>query len=65
MIWIELSKNVDTFELNLQLLDQQISIAPGPIFSFSLKCFRFLCLSRTCEWNDRTERTLTSIDHEI
>lgn len=61
VIWIELAKDVDTFELTRQLLDRRISIAPGPIFSASQKYRNFLRLSCACEWNNRVERALASI----
>jgi len=61
VIWIELAKHVDTFELSRQLLDQHISIAPGPIFSASQKYRNFMRISCACEWNNRTERALAAI----
>ena len=61
VIWIELAKEVDTFELARQLLDQGISIAPGPIFSASQRYRNFMRLSCACEWTNRIERALATI----
>lgn len=65
VIWIELEKNVDTFELSQQLLEQNISIAPGPIFSASRKYRNYMRLSCACEWSNRVERALATMARMI
>jgi DNA-binding transcriptional MocR family regulator len=61
VIWIELAKGVNSLELANRLLEESISIAPGPIFSASRKYRNFIRLSCACEWNNRVERSLASI----
>jgi len=65
VVWIELSSGVDTFELTHRLLERQISIAPGPIFSASQKYRNFLRLSCATEWSHRIERALATIARMI
>lgn len=65
VIWIELAKHVDSFELTHQLLEQGISIAPGAIFSASQKYRNFMRLSCACEWSNRVERALAAIARMI
>jgi DNA-binding transcriptional MocR family regulator len=61
VIWIELSKGLDSFDLAKRLLSESVSIAPGPIFSASQKYRNFIRLSCACEWSNRIERSLASI----
>lgn len=65
VIWIELARHIDTFKLSQQLLDQHISIAPGPIFSASQKYRNFMRLSCACHWDHRVERALAVIARMI
>jgi DNA-binding transcriptional MocR family regulator len=61
VIWIELAKGVDSLDLANRLLDESISIAPGPIFCASGKYRNFIRLSCACEWSNRIERSLATI----
>jgi len=61
VVWVELGEPIDTFELSQRLLDRQISIAPGPIFSATQKYRNCLRLSCACEWDDQVERALATI----
>ena len=61
VIWIELPKDVDSFELARKLLGNGISIAPGPIFSASQKYRNCMRLSCACRWSNEVEKALASI----
>lgn len=61
VIWVELPMPVDSFELAQKLLEENVSIAPGPIFSATQKYRRFLRISCACEWGPATEKALARI----
>jgi len=61
VLWIELNKNIDTFKLYQQALIQNISIAPGHIFSLQPKYSNCLRLSFCHTWNEKTEEALKTI----
>lgn len=61
VIWVELPKEVDSFDLARVLLEKGISIAPGPIFSASQKYRNYIRLSCACRWGKDVERALASI----
>ncbi|MGV6816638.1 MAG: aminotransferase-like domain-containing protein [Thiotrichales bacterium] len=61
VIWVEVDTELNSVALATRLLEQNISIAPGPLFSASQKyqnCFRLSC---ACTWNSRTEQALLTI----
>lgn len=65
VLWIELPQPSDSLQLAQHLLQQNISIAPGPIFSPSGRyqnCFRLSC---ACVWNDGLEQALQLIASEL
>jgi DNA-binding transcriptional MocR family regulator len=61
VLWIELPKEVDAFELHRRALARKISIAPGPLFS-PKQAYRN-CIRLTCAlpWDERTERALMTL----
>lgn len=61
VIWVELPGNLDSFELARELLEQGVSIAPGPIFSATRKYRNFLRLSCACVWDGRVDRALAAL----
>lgn len=65
LLWIELPFELDTFELANRLNEQEISIAPGKIFSVSDKYSCFMRLSCAVDWNLETESALQKIAGEI
>lgn len=61
VIWVELPKAVDALSLCQQVLEQGISIAPGPIFSASGKyrnCIRLNCAQ---PWNDMLDSAVMTL----
>ncbi len=61
VLWVELPKKVDAFELHRRALARKISIAPGPLFS-PKQTYRN-CVRLTCAlpWDERTERALMTL----
>ncbi len=61
VIWLELPEAVDTLKLCQQALAQNISIAPGPVFSAAGKyrnCIRLNCAQ---PWNDVLEKAVITV----
>ena len=58
VVWVELPKKVDTVSLANTLLDLNISIAPGSMFTNGQKFSHCIRLSAACQWNDQVELAL-------
>lgn len=65
ILWIELDQRVDAFGLCQQLLQQQISVAPGQIFSASGKYKNWIRLNCAQPWNKRTEQALALLGQKV
>lgn len=65
VIWIELPKEVDSFELARRALAEKISIAPGPIFSATQKYRNYIRISCACVWDERIEPALAALARMI
>lgn len=65
VLWVELPFEIDTFELANRLIAQNVSIAPGRVFSTSEHYNHFLRLSCAVDWNRQTEWALMKIVNEI
>ena len=50
-LWIELPKSVNSIKLQREALKENISIAPGPLFSTRENFLNYIRLSCACEWN--------------
>lgn len=61
MLWVELPKQVDAFELHRRAHARKISIAPGPLFS-PKQGYRH-CIRLTCAlpWDERLDRALVTL----
>lgn len=61
VLWVELPKKVDSFELQRRALARKISIVPGPLFS-PKQAYRN-CIRLTCAlpWDERLERALVTL----
>lgn len=57
-LWVELPEGSDALQLHRQALAQNISVAPGPIFSASHAFGHCLRLNYGHAWNARTEEAL-------
>lgn len=71
VLWVELpvenlvSKNFDTYELTLRLLDEKIAITPGKIFTTTQKYKNCLRLSSGGYWTPQKEKALRRVGELI
>ena len=65
VLWVELPKNVDSFELMYQALAEHISVAPGPIFSAAGKYRNFICLNCGNPWSSTLEKGLITLGNLV
>ena len=61
VIWVELANNIDAMKLHEIALEENISIAPGPMFSATQKYKNFIRLSCAQPWNDKLEQGLITL----
>jgi len=61
VIWIELPNNIDSMKLHEMALNENISIAPGPMFSATQKYKNFIRISCAQPWNDKLEQGLITL----
>jgi DNA-binding transcriptional MocR family regulator len=61
VLWVELPRSVDSFELYRNALRQRIMIIPGPIFSANRKYRNFIRLSCSQPWSDRVEHAVRAL----
>jgi DNA-binding transcriptional MocR family regulator len=61
VLWVELPEGIDSFALARRALRQNVSIAPGPLFSASGKFGNFVRLSAARVWDARMERALLAL----
>ncbi|MVN23318.1 aminotransferase-like domain-containing protein [Mucilaginibacter arboris] len=61
VLWIELPKSVDAFELFQQAIKQQISIAPGQIFSINGNYTHFIRISFGLPYNSDINKSLKAL----
>jgi DNA-binding transcriptional MocR family regulator len=60
-LWVELPTGVDAMKVHAQALAENISVAPGPIFSPTHSFKNCLRLNFGHTWNDRSERALATL----
>jgi DNA-binding transcriptional MocR family regulator len=66
VLWVELPKGADAWELHARALEERISIAPGPMFSAKGRQFaRFIRLSCGAPWSARIERGVAVLGHLV
>jgi len=61
VLWIELPKSIDAMALYESALKENISIAPGPIFSASQKYRNFIRISCAQPWGDKLDSGLLTL----
>jgi DNA-binding transcriptional MocR family regulator len=61
VLWVELPKSVNSLELHRKALEENISIAPGPIFSAKQRYQNFVRLSCGQPWSERLEHALITL----
>lgn len=65
VVWLELPGKIDTVTLANNLLDHNISIAPGSMFTNGQKFGNCIRLSAACKWNENVELALVKIAEMI
>lgn len=60
-LWLELAKHIDTEELYNQAIKQQISIAPGRMFTFQRQFDHCMRLSYALPWSSQLENKLKQL----
>lgn len=65
VLWIELNKKIDAFELYKQALVYKISISPGQIFSTDSRFTNFIRISFGIPYNDEIEQSLKTLGQLI
>jgi DNA-binding transcriptional MocR family regulator len=58
VLWIELNKEIDAFELYKQAIAFKISISPGQIFSTDSRFTNFIRISFGIPFNDEIDKSL-------
>jgi DNA-binding transcriptional MocR family regulator len=58
VLWMELNKKINSYQLYQEAMKQQISIAPGRIFSMQDHYSNYLRIGYGTPWNDTTERAV-------
>ncbi len=61
VLWIELTKGIDSELLFQQAIEKNISIAPGVIFSAHKKFRNFIRISYGMPWSDEIERAIDTL----
>ncbi|MDB4902635.1 MAG: GntR family transcriptional regulator [Mucilaginibacter sp.] len=61
VLWIELNKKIDAFELYEQALNYNISISPGQIFSTDSRFTNFIRISFGIPYNNEIEQSLKTL----
>ncbi|HFZ8993407.1 TPA: PLP-dependent aminotransferase family protein [Citrobacter freundii] len=64
-LWVELPESVDAGELSTAALTQQISIAPGKMFSTSDAWSHFFRFNTSWEWGAREEQAVITLSQLI
>jgi len=65
VLWIELNKKIDAFELYERALNYNISISPGQIFSTDSRFTNFIRISFGMPYNDEIERSFKTLGRLI
>jgi DNA-binding transcriptional MocR family regulator len=65
VLWVELNKKTDAFELYKQALTYKISISPGQIFSTDSRFTNFVRISFGIPYNDEIDQSLQTLGRLI
>ncbi|MDB5091442.1 MAG: GntR family transcriptional regulator [Mucilaginibacter sp.] len=65
VLWVELHKKIDAFELYKQALTYKISISPGQIFSTDSRFTNFIRISFGIPYNDEIDKSLQTLGRLI
>ncbi|QEC40574.1 PLP-dependent aminotransferase family protein [Pseudobacter ginsenosidimutans] len=65
VLWVELSKHINTYELWLEAMKHQISIAPGSIFSNSANYSHYMRIGYGKPWDDKVDKGLKTLGNLV
>jgi DNA-binding transcriptional MocR family regulator len=65
VLWVELNKKVNTYDLCIEALKQQVSVAPGRIFSNSCNYSNYLRIGYGSPWDDKVEKGLKTLGNLV
>lgn len=60
-LWVELPKSINSIKLQRLALKENISIAPGPLFSVNDDFLNFIRLSCSCPWTPQIELAIKKL----
>jgi DNA-binding transcriptional MocR family regulator len=61
VLWIELSKNIDAFELYQDAIEQHISISPGQIFSTDSRFSNYIRISFGIPYDEEIDKSINTL----
>lgn len=65
VLWVELDPSIDTYQLCMEALRHQVSIAPGRIFSNSCNYSHYLRIGYGSPWNEKVEKGLKTLGNLV
>lgn len=65
VLWVELNKKVNTYNLSTEALKHQVSVAPGRIFSNSCNYSNYLRIGYGSPWNEKVEKGLKTLGNLV
>jgi len=65
VLWVELGKHINTYELWLEAMKHQISIAPGSIFSNSVNYSHYMRIGYGKPWDDKVDKGLKTLGNLV
>jgi len=61
VLWVELNKNINAFDLYQKAMEQNISIAPGQIFSADARFNNFIRIGFGIPYNEKVDKSLKTL----
>jgi Transcriptional regulators containing a DNA-binding HTH domain and an aminotransferase domain (MocR family) and their eukaryotic orthologs len=61
ILWVELAKHIDTYQLYREAIEQKISIAPGSMFTLQDRYRNCMRLTYGMQWKPEVERALKKL----
>jgi len=65
VLWVEINKNVNAYQLSTEALKHNISVAPGRIFSNSCNYSNYLRIGYGSPWNEKVEKGLKTLGNLV
>ena len=65
VLWLELNKKIDTYQLYQEAMKNHISIAPGRIFSTQRQYENFFRIGYGKPWDEKVEKSLKTLGNLV